>query len=47
MRLAAALLISLCAAPLVRAQTPIDAQMMQGFLNEMRKRSAPSKPGPG
>lgn len=26
--------------PLMRTQTPIDAQMMQGFLNEMRKRSA-------
>ena len=30
--------------PLLRTQTPIDAQMMQGFLNEMRKRSAAMKP---
>ena len=30
--------------PLIRTQTPIDAQMMQGFLNEIRKRSAASRP---
>ena len=30
--------------PLLRTQTPIDAQMMQGFLNEIRKRSAGSRP---
>lgn len=33
--------------PLVRTQTPIDSQMMQGFLNEMRKRSEITKAGPG
>jgi tetratricopeptide (TPR) repeat protein len=33
--------------PLIRTQTPIDAQMMQGFLDEMRKRSATTpKAGP-
>ena len=33
--------------PLMRTQTPIDAQMMQGFLEEMRKRNAASaKAGP-
>ncbi len=32
--------------PLIRTQTPLDAQMMQGFLNEMRKRSA-QKPNAG
>lgn len=33
--------------PLIRTQTPIDSQMMQGFLNEMRKRSEIAKAGPG